>query len=67
MEENSVTTKRYGNWIAKGIRANISSRKGTLYKDHKESFQSVTRVTQHREIGQAKWTFKMGGNIFKLS
>ena len=27
MEENSVSTKRYGNWIAKGIRANKSSRK----------------------------------------
>ena len=31
--------------------------KGTLYKKDKKEFQSVTRVTQHRVISQAKWTF----------
>ena len=48
MEENSVSTKRYGNWIAKDARVSRSFRKGTRYKDDKEAFQGVTRVTQHR-------------------
>ena len=59
MGENRVSTKRYENRIEKGIRVNKSPRKEAPYKDVREEFQSVTRVTQHREIGQAKWISKM--------